>query len=308
MVEDSEADARLLKELLDEEGSAGIELKRVESFWDAKLSLERERYDAMLVDLGLPDSQGMDTMLRLQADAPGIPIVVLTGNKDDALAKKAVRSGAQDYLVKGEFSARSLKRSLSYAVERQELKRHLFVANDRLKRRNDRLTRISNFDALTKVLNRRGFQKVLSIELHRARRGGTPLLAMLIDLDDFKQINAAHGHAMGDLVLKNVGNQLKLALHGTGYAGRIGGDEFMALLPRQSPADGLRLAEILRRSLSTLHLHAPEPGLPQVTASLGLILVPQEHANLHALLEMLHESLARSKGSGKNMVSSNFDL
>jgi CheY-like chemotaxis protein len=78
-------------------------------------------YDLIMLDLGLPDSQGLDTFLKLQGKAPEIPFVVITGRDDDETAVKALKAGAQDYLVKGRMSAEVLRRSIRYSIERQQL-------------------------------------------------------------------------------------------------------------------------------------------------------------------------------------------
>ena len=119
-VEDNPADARLLEELLNENASL-FTIKRAPRLSDALRCIAAKRPDAVLLDLGLPDSHGLATLRETRKAAPEVPIVIITGLHDEELAVQAVKQGAQDYLVKGSISASALVRSLRYAVERQRL-------------------------------------------------------------------------------------------------------------------------------------------------------------------------------------------
>ncbi len=118
LVEDNPGDARLFTELLRDTGAGQWKLVHVDRLSAALSRLSREPFDVMLLDLSLPDADGLDTLLRAHAEAPKIPIVVLTGHDDEALAVRAVRAGAQDYLVKGRMDGDRLLRSIRYASER----------------------------------------------------------------------------------------------------------------------------------------------------------------------------------------------
>lgn len=118
IVEDNPGDARLLRELLGETPSARFELTLAERLSEAVQLLAKTTFDAVILDLRLPDSQGIDTFLRLHEKAPDVPTVVLTGIFDETMAVKAVENGAQDYLVKGHVDGDSLARSIRYAVAR----------------------------------------------------------------------------------------------------------------------------------------------------------------------------------------------
>lgn len=118
LVEDNPGDARLLLELLRDTGARHVKIEHVDRLNAALTRLESEDFDVLLLDLSLPDEQGLNTVVRAHACAPKIPIVVLTGLDDEALAVKAVRAGAQDYLVKGRVDGDLLARSMRYATER----------------------------------------------------------------------------------------------------------------------------------------------------------------------------------------------
>jgi len=119
VVEDNAADACLLENVLGRIPDAQFETTHVERLDDALASLAVASYDAVLLDLGLPDSQGSDTVTRLRQSQPGVPVVVLTGLDDETVGISAVQLGAQDYLLKGSFTPSALGRSIRYAIERK---------------------------------------------------------------------------------------------------------------------------------------------------------------------------------------------
>src|SRR5580658_1607860 len=126
LVEDNPGDARLFRETFKDQGSHDTELTHVKSIFEAEKYLAAHSVDIIILDLGLPDAQGLEAVRRVHAAAPRVPLVVLTGQDDELLATQALQEGAQDYLVKGQIEARGLLRALRYAVERK-----LMEARDR---------------------------------------------------------------------------------------------------------------------------------------------------------------------------------
>jgi Flp pilus assembly CpaE family ATPase len=118
LVEDNPGDARLLLEGIKEEGGGAFDVTWTESMTGASGSARSRPFDAMLLDLNLPDSRGLETFLTVKAMHPNLPVVLLTGTDDSAVGLRAVQEGAQDYLVKGQASPASVVRSLRFAVER----------------------------------------------------------------------------------------------------------------------------------------------------------------------------------------------
>jgi signal transduction histidine kinase len=119
LVEDNLVDARLLYEGLQETLPEEFQMTHVRRLSEALEYLWEETCNVVLLDLGLPDSHGIDTLVVMRAQAPGVPIVVLTGFQDEALAVEALQGGAQDYLVKGQVDSKLLGRSLRYAIVRK---------------------------------------------------------------------------------------------------------------------------------------------------------------------------------------------
>jgi signal transduction histidine kinase len=123
LIEDNPGDARLLREMLNEQGAHDVELTQVECMSDAERYLTAHSVDIILLDLGLPDAQGLGAVRRAHAAAPRVTLVVLTGLDDESLAAQTLQEGAQDYLIKGQITARGLLRALSYSTERKRLER-----------------------------------------------------------------------------------------------------------------------------------------------------------------------------------------
>src|SRR5580658_102400 len=135
IVEDNPGDARLLREMFNEQGSRNTELTIVRSMAEAERYLSGHAVDIILLDLGLPDAQGVAAVRRAHAAAPRTPLVVLTGLDDESLAAQALQEGAQDYIVKSQIdtygTTRGLLRSLRYAVGRKTLEDALFEEKER---------------------------------------------------------------------------------------------------------------------------------------------------------------------------------
>jgi len=121
LIEDNPGDARLLQEMFRDHGGAATRLTWIQAMGEAEAHLAANEVDAILLDLGLPDVQGLDAVRRARAAAPLVALVVLTGLDDESVAAAALQEGAGDYLIKGEIETRSLMRSLRYAIERQTM-------------------------------------------------------------------------------------------------------------------------------------------------------------------------------------------
>ena len=131
LIEDNLGDARLLREMLSEARPRRTVLTHVESMAAAEAHLAANSVDVILLDLGLPDAQGVEAIRRAHAAAPRVPLVVLTGLDDEDLAGQALKEGAQDYLIKGQIETRGLLRALRYAIERNVMEDQLFAEHER---------------------------------------------------------------------------------------------------------------------------------------------------------------------------------
>jgi PleD family two-component response regulator len=133
--------------------------------------------DIVLLDLALPDAHGLETLVQLREQEADVPVVVLTGMNDEALAIASLQAGAQDYLRKGQTDSELITRSIRYSIERHRL-----------------LRSASLFDELTGLYNRRGFRTLSEQQLKVAQRAAIDCLLIYIDLDNLKAINDTLGH------------------------------------------------------------------------------------------------------------------
>ncbi|MBD2356621.1 response regulator [Tolypothrix sp. FACHB-123] len=133
LVEDNPGDILLLQEFLQDVTPTVVELKPVEQLDEALNFLLQETFDVMLLDLSLPDSQGLETFIKAHNRVKSIPIIVLTGMADENLALRAMQEGAQDYLVKGQVTGDLLVRSMRYAIERQRIEDALRHSEERFR-------------------------------------------------------------------------------------------------------------------------------------------------------------------------------
>ncbi len=141
---------------------------------------------------------------------------------------------------------------------------------EQLERARAEATRLASTDLLTGVLNRRRFIELSERELERARRANTAVSIILLDIDDFKQVNDRHGHHAGDEVLKAVAQACSTALRPSDHLGRWGGEEFVVLLPRAGTSDAVAIALRLRDALAVSSATTPALAGLRVSASIGV--------------------------------------
>jgi diguanylate cyclase (GGDEF)-like protein len=198
-------------------------------------------------------------------------------------------------------STRQMKKLV---VERDDYEKRLQEMAYKLTEKNSNLKQLVQIDPLTQLLNRRGLEKALSIEMNRAQRKGLRMFAVLLDCDDFKAVNETYGHAVGDLVLQAMAENIYRSVRPTDYASRIGGDEFIVFLIDVDEVDSAHVAERIRQNISDCP--AMQNGKPvPCTASLGVAELPATLQTIEEVLEITRAALKSSKTSGKNAVTIN---
>jgi diguanylate cyclase len=309
IVEDDLSSARSLRELLEHSDEPRFAIRHVTSAAAACEAVRAGDIDVVMLDLGLPDATDLQALVRLEASVHEIPVIVVTGRGDESLAGDALHFGAEDYLHKGEIAFEPLIRSIRYAVERHRGVRDLARIRKELESANRDLERLTLIDPLTELLNRRGLQQALSRHVQLLTRGLGGAAVLVIDLDDFKHVNDSLGHAAGDVVLKEVGRRLRASVRGVDYAGRVGGDEFMLILPEADPSEVARVAERIRLAVATSTIQH-STGPITLTASIATMLLSADTPAVDQLLARAHLLLERAKKQGKNTVvfqASEFD-
>jgi diguanylate cyclase (GGDEF)-like protein len=301
IVEDDLRSASSLRELLETSDDPSFDIRHVTSAGAACDAVDAGGIDVVILDLGLPDATDLEALGRLGACVDEIPVIVLTGQGDEALALGALHRGAEDYLLKGAIGFDSLIRSIRYAVERHRGVRDLARVKKELESANRDLERLTLIEPLTELLNRRGLQQALSREVQHLGRDVASSAVLVIDLDDFKQVNESLGHAVGDVVLKEIGRRLRASVRAVDYIGRLGGDEFMLILPETEPPEVARVAERVRLAIATAIIQHSS-GTVTLTASIAAVLLTRETPAVDQLLTRAHLLLSRAKTSGKNRV------
>ena len=231
-----------------------FEVEWARGLGEALECLSRGGIDVILLDLRLPDSEGLPTFERMNAFSPDVPIVVLTDLDDQAVAVQTVQGGAQDYLLKHTVRPGVLIRSILYALERHRLL--------------SALRSLSLIDDLTGLYNRRGFAELGEQHLKLAMRTNRAVTLVYVDLDRFKSINDSHGHLMGDQALIQVAKILQAAFRRSDIIARMGGDEFAVLALEASGDNADLLVDRLRTKVDEFNGVTAEPY--RLSMSLGV--------------------------------------
>lgn len=174
------------------------------------------------------------------------------------------------------------------------------VKSDQVKDAYEHVSQIAITDALTNIHNARYLHDQVSIELESAKRYNTTLACLMIDIDDFKVINDTHGHPFGDVVLANIAKILRQSVRQIDIVGRLGGEEFLVVMPHTSVQMALPVAERIRQAVQRWPF--PIDGKEvTVTVSIGVAAFPSEGiADKSSFLKMADDALYQAKRTGKN--------
>jgi diguanylate cyclase (GGDEF)-like protein len=217
-------------------------------------------------------------------------IILLTSRdrKEDRL--EGLRAGADDFLTKPPDP--------DELTVRLEIAERILKVHAQLARQNERLAELAAIDELTGTKNRRRFREDLALLFAQARRLGSPLSLIMLDLDHFKEYNDSFGHPAGDEVLRRLGSTLCASLRSHDIVARYGGEEFVVLLPATGESEAIEVGERLRSAIAK----APWPR-GGMTASLGIGTIGPDTTGANSLVEQADRALYHSKQAGRNQVT-----
>jgi len=256
-----------------------------------KIAQQPDGPKLVICDWLMPGLDGIELCreIRGQAQEPYTYILLITGKReqDDVIA--GLTAGADDYITKP-FDIQELK-------VRIRAGKRILCLQDQLIAAREELRDIAMHDSLTRLWNRAAILDLLTAEIARSRREGASLGLVVVDLDHFKRINDTYGHAAGDVALCDAARALRESTRPYDAVGRIGGEEFLVVLPGCNQINAVSHAERLRAAIATLT--APVA----LTASIGVtVLPPETDIDAAGLVRAADEAMYRAKHSGRNRV------
>ena len=269
-----------------------------------------ESFDMILSDYNLPDATGMELLQEVRKRC-STPVILVTGENVGHIAVEAIKKGATDYIVKlGDYLFTIplvVQKNITVAKvmrENETLRQELENKNAELVASLQRERELAATDPLTGLYNRRYLVEQAPRIWRQARRDGTRVAAMVLDLDHFKRLNDAHGHAAGDAVLRAVAGALSSSVRPADVLARTGGEELVVLGMVSDGAEAARLAERLRAAVAASRTDAGHA----VTASIGVALtrpVDGEVAGdaLWRLVDRADAAMYEAKQQGRDRVA-----
>jgi len=245
----------------------------------------------------MPEMDGYDVCQRLKSDkkTKDIPIIFITAKTDETSIEKAYDIGGIDYVTKP-FRPKELLARVQRELAMQKL-------IDELKKSQEELKLLAITDPMTKLYNRRYFSEISMELLELAKRDGQALSLIMLDIDNFKTINDTYGHKVGDEAIIALGNLLRKIKRKSDVACRLGGEEFVLLLPNTAYEGAKKLAEKIRKRVEKSAIPYDKGKELKFTVSLGVAQVDLAHEDhIEPALKRADDALYQAKKSGRNRV------
>lgn len=269
---------------------AGYEIEEAASIGEARQEIARRNWDVAVLDRRLPDGDGLELCVELRSGFPHGYILMLTGESSGEAKLEGFQRGADDYVTKP-FQVDELVARVRAGTRIVELQKALIE-------KNRQLAELSRTDGLTGLRNRRAFDERVREAFTHAVRYGRPLSMAIVDVDLFKSINDMSGHGAGDNVLRCVASRLQACTRAADFVARIGGEEFVILLPETPLFESMQVGEKVRASIAA----TPIAG-QRVTVSIGIASFPHSHVQtIDELYRASDQALYRAKTNGRNRV------
>ena len=261
---------------------------------DAISKIDNNHYDLILLDIMMPRMSGYDVCkeVRKKHTPYELPVIILTAKNrsDDLIA--AFEVGANDYLIK--------------PLDRTELFARIETQLSLKNAVNDAIinAQLANTDPLTGIYNRRYYMEAGNREFESAKRYNTALSVIMLDIDNFKNLNDTYGHDTGDIAIKFLASSIRKNLRGIDIPGRAGGDEFMIILPGTGMEGAVFVAEKIREIIQDSAISTADDKTVKFTLSLGVASHKKESGSFEEIISEADEMLYLSKKKGRNRVTS----
>jgi diguanylate cyclase (GGDEF)-like protein len=285
LVEHDEDDYAVTSEFLADIYGDNLRLSWAKTWKDGLAELRSNSHDVALIGYRLGVRTGLELIVKAASlrncDAA---MILMTGQDDSEIDLQAMEAGAMDYLVKGSLSKDQLARSIRYSIKQ--------------KRVQSRLSRLAEYDSLTSLANRALFDRLLADAVAQCQRTDKPFALLLVDIDEFKAVNDAYGHAVGDRVLIQSARRLTRCVRETDFVARLSGDEFAVVATNmESDAGATAIARKIIREMS-----APiRTGDDEVTVacSIGIDTMTSGQHDQEQLLKNADLALHQAKKAGR---------
>jgi two-component system cell cycle response regulator len=291
VVDDVSANVEILKiHLSDEDHQVFVAQSGKQALHILHDSLQDPEHDIdlILLDVVMPVMSGLEVLAHIKKDAQlqNIPIILVTANADEKSVAEGLDLGAFDYIVKP-YSLVILLARVRTALREKE--------------RQDLLEKWATTDPLTALFNRRHFFDLTLRELDRSNRLNSPLSFIMLDIDNFKQVNDQFGHLVGDLALVMLAKTLKQQLRSVDLCCRYGGEEFVLCLPDTHIEGAREVAERIRVAISLQSIPSNDARTLSISISLG-VAGNQQNQSVEDILKQADMALYKAKGNGRNQT------
>ncbi len=285
LVEDNKGDAKLIQEMLKESPQA-VQMSHVSQLSEVN-SIPPKEYDVILLDLNLPDSNGLNTVLKMHELLPQVPIVVMTGLDNEELSLSAIQAGAQDYLVKGKTDSHHLIKTIQYALHRSQVFKKMMELNE-----NQR-SYFATHDVLTGLPNQHLFLENLQLLMTKYEITKKNFSLFLLEIHQLDKIIATLGHPAKDEIVKKISTLITELLPESVIVARYNENIFALLFPKFSDTTAiLKDVNILKSALSKSFLIADQDYFPSY--NIGISVFPFDGQDPEHLIKSAQTALAKA--------------
>lgn len=297
LIDDSEKDRLIIERYLRMVESWDLSLFTAATAEEGRKLLGEQEIDVILLDQILRQKSGIQVLKELRASGISLPVIMITGKKDETLPTKLLHAGGDNYLAKDNLSADTIQPAVEFVLDEYKTRQDQ-------KREQEELLRLAKQDDLTNLLSRRYLMAQLRESIDRVAEEDPGLYLFLLDIDNFKRINDRCGHVVGDEILAEIGNTLLNYQSSEGAVGRYGGDEFCLFRENLNRKQAIVIAQRLSRDcFQTMQDVLGEEQRKALSISCTLGLAPYlPGQNRKLFVERVDQALRKAKQSGKNCI------